>query len=60
MISRRHQRPVDDPRMTSIEVGWRGEHERSEAPHDVGDDAMRLRGRDAEHRGELAHGEVGP
>lgn len=58
VIARWHKGPVDDPAATTVQVPGRREHERGDAVHDVGDDAVSLRSRDAKHGGELAHGEV--
>lgn len=57
MIARRDKRSVDDPGATSVEID-NVTKQRCKPPHDVGDDAMGLRARDGEHRGELAQGEV--
>jgi len=58
MIAGWHERTVDDPGPTSIEI-----HGRRDAPRqtgrDVDDDAMRHRPRDRVHRSELADGEMG-
>ena len=57
VIAGRNERPVDNPRPTSIEIDTVVE-KRSEPRDDVDDDAMGLRARNREHGCQLAHGEI--
>ncbi len=59
VITRRHQCAVDDPRSSKIAALGLLE-DRCQARYEVGDDALYLRLRDRDDRGELAHGQVGP
>jgi hypothetical protein len=58
VIARRHEGAIDDPGATAV-APWAAAQERREAWDQIGDDAVHLRGRHAEHRGELAQGQVG-
>jgi len=58
VVARRDERAVDDPAPSVIRID-RGCEQASEAWDQIRHDAMDLRLRDVQHRGELAQGEVG-